>query len=952
MEQTNFTFTFNILFFLTTSFSFISLFPRVLHAGDTITFTQSLTNSHTLVSSAKKFELGFFTPASSTHTYLGIWYKYIPNPTIIWVANRDNPLVNSTGTLKFSNDRRNLVILNHRGSTIWSSSTSISPKPARKPVAQLLDSGNLVLKDLEKEEEEDGSYVWQSFDYPSDTLLPGMRLGWNFKTGLNRKLTSWRSNEDPSSGEYEYSVDPRGLPQLLLYKGKKKKNKKKVFRSGPWFAQQFKSDPVLMGNPVFKPIFVSDSDEVYYSYEIKDNVTSRFVLTQSGLIQHYSWNDLHSKWVSEFTVQGGHCDDYGICGAFGSCSSMEDSPMCKCLDGFEPRFPQEWKLLEFSKGCVRKDSDICGNNNGEGLFKKLAGMKLPDSQVFHTNSSMSIEECEAVCLKNCSCVAFAKLDIDLSGKGCVVWFGDLLDITEVSDYGQDLYIRVSASELGSNADDRKRKKLIIIPVVASVTSAMLVFLTWLIITKWRKNGAREPDIQLILNRPKSEVPSFEIAIIEAATNNFSVFNKIGEGGFGPVYKVLNLITFFPIYCSGYMPPEYALDGHFSFKSDVFSFGVLLLELLSGKKNKGFFHPDHKLNLLGHAWKLWIEEKALEVMDPLLEEEFCASMALRCIQVGLSCVQQNPEDRPKMSQVVLMLDSDDESVFCRSSFSCLLRVLFYNFLLWLAFLVVVSFLAVVVLVTAVSRVDLLARDSISEESLRSFANDCPTVDLGKVTYESLVYHPEAEDFFAALECLCPLLFHWGEGIVFRDLLKRVKAVNNIVSTTSAMVIVLPLFLENPFTFSYCVVGYPFAMSLLSFDGIGFLFFTYLVPNVWVYLRGFEEALVQTYVQYVASAHSAMVVYVDLVSSSEHLGALLGSPRGLQVSSSWEGQVPIVAATTQSVDDAVEGALLLRQPGKEPVEEEEPRKKARRAPLSLEVDNLPFSSLIEDILSTEQ
>jgi serine/threonine protein kinase len=49
-----------------------------------------------------------------------------------------------------------------------------------------------------------------------------------------------------------------------------------------------------------------------------------------------------------------------------------------------------------------------------------------------------------------------------------------------------------------------------------------------------------------------------------------------------------------------MPPEYAMDGHFSFKSDVYSFGVLLLELLSGKKNKGFFHPDHKLNLLGHV----------------------------------------------------------------------------------------------------------------------------------------------------------------------------------------------------------------------------------------------------------------------------------------------------------------------------------------------------------------
>lgn len=439
MEETNFIFT---LFFLASCFSLLSSFPTLLEAsGDTITFTQAITDSHTLVSSGQKFELGFFTPGNSTHRFLGIWYKFIPKPTIIWVANRDKPLVNSSGTLKFSKDG-NLIIVNHKGSIIWSSKSS---KSARKPVAQLLDSGNLVLKDLQDGRSSE-SYLWQSFDYPSDTFLPGMRLGLNFKTGLNRKMTSWKSHDDPSLGEYTYSVDPRGLPQLLLRRGRKK-----VFRSGPWFAQQFNGDPMLMGNPVFKPVFVFDSDEVYYSYEIKDNVTSRFVLSQSGLIQHFSWNDLHSSWISEFSVQGDPCDEYAICGAYGSCS-IKDSPICKCLDdGFEPRFPQAWKMLEFSGGCVRKDSEICGNN-GEG-FKKLTGMKLPDSAVFHTNTSMRIEECETMCLKNCSCVAYARLDVDTSGKGCVSWFGDLLDIREVSDYGQDLYIKVSASELGKKFKD-------------------------------------------------------------------------------------------------------------------------------------------------------------------------------------------------------------------------------------------------------------------------------------------------------------------------------------------------------------------------------------------------------------------------------------------------------------------------------------------------------------------
>lgn len=49
-----------------------------------------------------------------------------------------------------------------------------------------------------------------------------------------------------------------------------------------------------------------------------------------------------------------------------------------------------------------------------------------------------------------------------------------------------------------------------------------------------------------------------------------------------------------------MSPEYAVDGLFSMKSDVFSFGVLVLEIVSGKKNRGFSHPDHSLNLLGHV----------------------------------------------------------------------------------------------------------------------------------------------------------------------------------------------------------------------------------------------------------------------------------------------------------------------------------------------------------------
>ncbi|XP_059660580.1 G-type lectin S-receptor-like serine/threonine-protein kinase SD1-1 isoform X2 [Cornus florida] len=126
---------------------------------------------------------------------------------------------------------------------------------------------------------------------------------------------------------------------------------------------------------------------------------------------------------------------------------------------------------------------------------------------------------------------------------------------------------------------------------------------------------------------------------------------------------------------GYMSPEYAMRGHFSVKSDVFSFGVLVLEIISGQKNWGFCHPEHDFNLIGHAWKLWSEEKPMELMDKVLEESFSVNEVLRCVQVGLLCVQQRPEDRPSMSDVAFMLSNEStllpqpkEPGFCMESSS--------------------------------------------------------------------------------------------------------------------------------------------------------------------------------------------------------------------------------------------------------------------------------------------
>ncbi|GMY06228.1 G-type lectin S-receptor-like serine/threonine-protein kinase CES101, partial [Fagus crenata] len=109
---------------------------------------------------------------------------------------------------------------------------------------------------------------------------------------------------------------------------------------------------------------------------------------------------------------------------------------------------------------------------------------------------------------------------------------------------------------------------------------------------------------------------------------------------------------------GYMSPEYAMKGVVSTKTDVFSFGVLLLEIVSSKKNNSRYHCDYLLNLIGYAWQLWNEDKVLELLDPTILDESCPpSEALRCVHVGLLCVQDQAIDRPIMQDVVSMLSNE-------------------------------------------------------------------------------------------------------------------------------------------------------------------------------------------------------------------------------------------------------------------------------------------------------
>ncbi|XP_059279496.1 G-type lectin S-receptor-like serine/threonine-protein kinase At4g27290 isoform X1 [Lycium ferocissimum] len=754
--------------------SFYSSIPKISTTTDVITTNLFITDGETVVSSGRTFELGFFSPSGSSKRYIGIWYKqtlpYVK--TVVWVANRENP----SAVLPVTKPGK-LVLFSDKNEIIWSTNTSRS---VQSPVAQLLDSGNLVVKDANDGNPENS--LWQSFNFPTDTFLPNMKVGKIFRTGHEVYLSAWKNDNNPTPREFTVHIDPTGYPQALIRRGTGVSS-----RSGPWNGLRWNGAPapLQIQSSIYTFQFVFNKEEVYYRYSpINSSVLSRLVLANNGYIQRYTWEDRTKTWLLYLNIPQNTCDKYNLCGAYGSCV-IDGSPLCRCLEKFVPKYPQKWEKGDWSERCVRRKPYHC---NKEHVFLRYSGIKLPDTNHSQYDKTMTLEGCRQVCSRNCSCTAYSSLDISNGERGCLFWFGELIDMKKLTGTGQDIYIRVDSSELVSEAGSN-RKKAEILAVSFSLLMAMILLGLVLFLYIWKKT--RKLKLQ-----DEFELPMFQLSTVTRATNNFLVNNKIGEGGFGPVYKgvleegqeiavkrlsrtsmqgldefkneviyiaklqhrnlvrllgcciqgeekmliyeympnksldsyifdktksklldwpkrfdIINGIARGLLYLHqdsrlriihrdlkasnvlldtdmnpkisdfglarsvagnemgaktrnvvgthGYMSPEYAVDGIISVKSDVFSFGVLLLEIVSSKRNRGFVHQDHCLNLLGHAWKLYKDDRSLELIDEHLAADSChISQILRSIEVGLLCVQKCPEDRPNMSYVVQMLGNEN------------------------------------------------------------------------------------------------------------------------------------------------------------------------------------------------------------------------------------------------------------------------------------------------------
>ncbi|XP_059437344.1 receptor-like serine/threonine-protein kinase SD1-6 [Corylus avellana] len=775
-------------------------------AGDTLSPGHSLLESDTILSQGRKFELGFFKPGTSSKIYLGIWYKGFPDE-IVWVANRENPLSHPSSSRLYLSENGNLLLF--EGSSeipVWSTNLTFPLSNINEAV--LGDDGNFVLRDSSNA----SCIFWESFDHPTDTLLPGLKL-WSRKS---QQFISWKNSEDPAPGLFSagtVGLNANGSIQFFL-----EWNRSQIY----WSSEVWNGSDTLIWSSIFKWSFVSSKNESerYFTCSLYNpSNLANYRIDQTGQIRGLVWETGLSIWSEFWYAPTKPSDVYALCGAFGVVQYPDNfSNPCECLRGFKPFLMEDTRLNDWSGGCVRKSPLQCENNTHGSVkkdwFMKISNMRLPVYS--KANLALNASRCELACMENCSCTAYA-----YNRSGCMIWEGGLLNLQHLpygGEIGQDIYLRLAADEYPDSSTKGKKWKVwvvVLLPTIGLILCLPIYFSCKGRIKRKDQTGESPSSNNLLLfdfdaelhemndemntnnnmkKREKdAELPLFSYESVLAATNNLSAVNKLGEGGFGPVYKAkllkgqeiavkmlskrsgqgieefrnetiliaklqhrnlvrllgccierdekiliyeympnksLDFYLFDPtkkkmlgwetririiegiaqgllylhqysrlriihrdlkpsnilldsemnpkisdfgmarivggnetqantnriVGTYGYMSPEYAMDGLYSIKSDVFSFGVLVLEIVSGRKNTSFYNNE-SLNLLRYAWELLRDDRSLDLMEPAIRYPSSTSIILRFIKIGLLCVQESPIDRPTMSDVISMISNE-------------------------------------------------------------------------------------------------------------------------------------------------------------------------------------------------------------------------------------------------------------------------------------------------------
>ncbi|CAN1123685.1 G-type lectin S-receptor-like serine/threonine-protein kinase At2g19130 [Linum perenne] len=752
-----------------------SLDVRCSRGSVTILPGQSLSGNQTLTSPEGNFALGFFQPGrSSGRHYIGIWYNKLPNQTVVWVANRDLPVSDPSRSELKLYENGNLAVRNESGNVVWS--TNSTSRVSNSSVARLLDNGNFVISDV-------GNLsvtFWQSFDHPTDHWLPGSKIGYSKVSSARQILASWRSPINPAPSEFTLEPNQNGSGHVLLWNGSKM-----YWTSGVWNGRIFSLVPEIQLNYyVTNMSRITNDNEDYFTYDSAvPSAFTRFVVESSGQLKQYVWGRNFTSWTLFWTRPTQQCQVYAFCGASSICN-LQDEPLCICIEGFEPKTQREWDLGDHSGGCVRKAPLSC-TNGGIDKFLTLSNMQFPsDPESF---PAANIQECESLCLRNCSCDAFA-----YDNNGCLIWKGSLFNLQQLLEaerVGKDIHVRVSSTlntaELPTLETKHSKKRTTVIVVAATVAGALTLCIFVLLLVLWTR---RNPPVAKYEARDDT-FSFFSYKELKTATKNFS--EKIGEGGFGSVFKGtlpnstliavkqlksglqqsekqfmaevktigtiqhINLVRlrgfsvesskrflvyeYMPngsletllfqqttaattlswksryqialgtarglsylhegcrdciIHCDikpdnilldseytpkvadlglakifghevsrvlttmrgtrGYLAPEWISGEPITSKADVFSYGMLLLEIISGSRNRDYSEV-HNYFPLQLASTVSRQGEVLPLLDKRLEGNADLEELTRACKVACWCIQDNEKDRPTMKQVVQILD---------------------------------------------------------------------------------------------------------------------------------------------------------------------------------------------------------------------------------------------------------------------------------------------------------
>nr|GEW37805.1 G-type lectin S-receptor-like serine/threonine-protein kinase At1g67520 [Tanacetum cinerariifolium] len=483
-------------------YSFPASSVSTIKLGDQLNFTSQL------LSPNSTFTLGFFTIPATSYAYLGIWYTNDAESRRVWVANPSIPIVSNSSFLMINPDNGKLIIAT-RETTLVNISDNLAGSSINL-TATLEDNGNFMLK-----RETSDQTIWQSFDHPTNVLLPGMKLGSDLVTGKTWNLTSRLSDEILDSGAFSLNWEPNGEnSQRLMVR----RRAQPYWTSGNLQNQEFEFMNVNnLLNSLYNHNYVFDNKERYFSFD--------------------SVNFLFPMWI--LRPHGRIVDGNG-----GRLISTSD--LCYGYD--------------LGNGCVAS-SNTPECRNEEDKFSPISGDFAPGitSSSFEDNSSLSIGDCMVV--------SAAKLPI-LNPNEFDLWKMKIEQYFLMTDYS--LWER-----FGGNKETKKVQKTLLKQQYENF------------------NGLSFESLDQIHDRLQKLIS--QLKILDNDDLKQIDADDLDEKDLKWKMAMRTMRA-----RSGYMSPEYAMEGNFSEKSDVFSFGVLILEIVIGRKNSSFSLVDKALNLVSYV----------------------------------------------------------------------------------------------------------------------------------------------------------------------------------------------------------------------------------------------------------------------------------------------------------------------------------------------------------------